>query len=128
MDMVLERIRGARVIILQSIFEDFQQVSQWLPHQLYKAVKYTAQAEGLIELMEIEDCGSVGGFDLDNKIKHISGYGLYDRFLALLEKYNDVAHIKQCCGFTPFSLGKYFKRVNAQRGEVLGEMGVDDDE
>jgi hypothetical protein len=27
--------------------------------------KYIAQAEGLIKLLEIHDCGSVGGFDTD---------------------------------------------------------------
>ena len=117
-----------RVRMLQDIFENFQQVSQWLPHYIDNAMKYVAQAEGLVEFLEVEDCGSVGGFDPENKVEHITGYNLYDRFLALVAKYDDAANIEYCCGFTPFSLGEYFKRVEAQRHEVLSEMGVGEDE
>jgi hypothetical protein len=46
--------------------------------------KYIAKAEALIELLEIHDCGSVGGFDPDSGGDSLHGLlYLEDRFEAL---------------------------------------------
>jgi len=109
-----------RVKILQIIFEDFQQITQWLPNTIENSLEYHHKAEQLIEILEVADCGSVGGFDNANPVKRITGYELYDRFLALVHKYKDEDKIKKSCGFTLESLGKYFKTIVNLRGDILG--------
>jgi len=47
-----------------------------------------AKAEGLIELLEIHDCGSVGGFDIDGGGDPSHGLlYLEERYEALKRKY-----------------------------------------
>ena len=49
---------------------------------------YVAKAEALIELLEIHDCGSVGGFDVDAGGDSMCGLlYLEQRFEALKRKY-----------------------------------------
>jgi hypothetical protein len=49
---------------------------------------YIAKAEGLIELLEIHDCGSVGGFDPDSGGDSLHGLlYLEQRFEALKRKH-----------------------------------------
>ena len=49
---------------------------------------YIAKAEGLIELLEIHDCGSTGGFDTDAGGDSLHGLlYLEQRFDALKRKY-----------------------------------------
>jgi len=115
-----------RKTILQDAFEAFQQISQWLPNHIDTAAEYSAQAKALVELLEVHDCGSVGGYDRTNPnwnppngdsmghMKRITGFALYDRFLALLAKYPDDKLVK-CCQFSPKTLGDYFKTIVEQR-------------
>jgi hypothetical protein len=49
--------------------------------------KYVAKAEALIELLEIHDCGSVGGFDTDGGDSLHGLLYLEQRFEALKRKH-----------------------------------------
>ncbi len=81
----------ARLVILDSILSCFQQVVQW-DDWSYDAkdnvVKYQCQAEVLIELLEADDCGSHGGFDKDSPVGRETSNRQFNRFLAVLRKYN----------------------------------------
>jgi len=76
-----------------------------------KVYKSLNKAEALIQLLEVQDCGSVGGFDT-NQSGHDS---LYERFLYLGRKYNQLSGIKKNCYFTPLKLKKYFDAVKGLR-------------
>ena len=103
-----------RNIILQEIFSHFQQMTQWITTNPGNYCRYFNQAMGLIELLEVEDCGSVGGFDKQNPVKWgESGFQLYDRFLALLRKEN--TKLKKELYFTPESMRKYWVHIDGER-------------
>jgi hypothetical protein len=58
------RFSIARQTILDTAAECLAQVEQWSElHHFGSAAEYYAKAEALIELLEVDDCGSVGGFD-----------------------------------------------------------------
>ena len=99
-----------RKTILQTIFDHFQMVSQdpLDTESFYKAV-------GLIEFLEIEDCGSSGGFDNENPMQHVTGFHEYDRFLTLLRKEN--IKLEKELYFTPETLGKYFTELYELRAK-----------
>ena len=109
-----------RVKILNEIFSHFQQMTQWDVTSPGYTVEYAAKAEALIELLEVHDCGSVGGFDKKNPRVHKSSFKLYDRFLTLVKKYNNEKDIKKDCGFTLYSMGQYFDMVSELRDKILG--------
>lgn len=85
----------SRLKILRRILDSFGMAAQWKSdlsvNTAQWAAGYLSQAEGLIELLEVEDCGSVGGFD--------QGAGglnnLFDRFELLCSKYkHNPGHFK----------------------------------
>ncbi len=103
-----------RILLLNSIFRKFRLIKQWTPSDIVIASKYAIQAESIIEILEIDDCGSVGGFDKENPIKTISGYRLYDRFLALVAKYNNENDVRgEVFHISLEKLGLYFKTLNS---------------
>ena len=89
--------------LLQEIFGHFQMMTQEVVNS-----KYLYKALALIEFLEVEDCGSVGGFDRDNPMEHITGFHEYDRFLTLLRK--EKIKLDKEIYFTPETLGDYFKK------------------
>jgi len=53
-----------RKTILIQIGEHLTSMNQWALYENYDyASKYANKAESLIELLEVYDCGSVGGYD-----------------------------------------------------------------
>lgn len=86
----LEPLGPNRRVILKRIEKELQMVYQWSDlfekkrvntDYSYRAFEYMYRAEALIELLEIHDCGSTGGFDGEE-----SGlYSLEER-LALLKR------------------------------------------
>ena len=103
-----------RKIILQKIFNHFQQMTQWIITSPKSYAKYFNKAESLIELLEIKDCGSVGGFDKNNPVKwNESKFHLYDRFLALIRKEN--TKLQKECYFTPETMRKYWLHIKEER-------------
>lgn len=85
-----------RAQILKSIRHHLDMVKQWTRHALEfggskpsaavygfeRCLEYSYKAEGLIELLEVNDCGSVGGYDNG----HTGTKDLEKRYLWLLEK------------------------------------------
>jgi hypothetical protein len=109
-----------RITILQAIFSHFQQMTQWITTSPGNYSKYFNKAESLIELLEIHDCGSVGGFDKKSPVKWgESGMHLYDRFLALLRK--EETKLKKEVYFTPETLRQYWKHISNEREEMFDE-------
>lgn len=108
-----------RIDVLNNINEYFQQIVQWLPNHIDLSAKYMLKAEALIEYLEVKDCGSIGGYDENNKPLHKSTFKLYDRFLTLVNKYGNENDIETECGFNLDNLGLYFSRLSNLRDEVL---------
>lgn len=108
-----------RIKILNVIFEDFQQITQWLPNNIEFAIEYMYKAKGLIELLEVEDCGSVGGFDPKSPVIRESSprlaFDLYDRYLAVVRRCDNEKDINKECYFDLNSLKMYFKELHELR-------------
>lgn len=55
-----------RTDVLKRIESRLAQVKQWTRHERWDyAFEYASEAKALIELLEIDDCGSTGGFDTE---------------------------------------------------------------
>jgi len=90
-----------------------------LPNNIDIANKYMFQAESLIELLEKDDCGSIGGHDKNNPINSNYGFKLYDRFITLVNKYEDDYKIENVFGFDKHKMGLYFKELSELRSKIL---------
>jgi hypothetical protein len=102
-----------RAVILQEIFSHFQSMTQYITDPNSYS-EYYNKALGLIELLEVEDCRSVGGFDKSNPVKWgESGFHVYDRFLALIRKEN--SKLKKECYFTTETMRKYWLHISNER-------------
>lgn len=108
-----------RITILNEIFSCLLQIIQWLPNNIDNASNYMLKSEVLINLLESEDCGSIGGFDRNNPVKKESGFELCDRFFALVRKYNSQNKIKDNCGHSLDELKKYFLKLSKMRDDFL---------
>lgn len=83
-----------------------------------KAAKALNKAESLIEFLEVKDCGSSGGHDEDSPVLNETMFLLYDRFLALVRKYDSQSAILSCCGFDLADIQKYFKSISQLRSSI----------
>jgi len=110
-----------RIKLLNEIFENFQQITQWIPNDPENIMKYSSRAESLIEFIEVWDCGSIGGWDLKNLPVQKCKYHLYDRFLAIVKKYKSESSVKEDCGFNVDNLTKYFNELSDLRSKILYE-------
>jgi hypothetical protein len=82
-----KKVSVTREVILKNIAKYLDSAKQWRNgHQFDNAYKYASKAEALIELLEVQDCGSVGGFDPDNPLSQLSDWQLMNRFLTLKRK------------------------------------------
>lgn len=84
-----------RTNVLNDIFDYFQQIEQWSRYNLYEnCSKYNYKAESLIELLEDNDCGQIGGYDpeLLSRIGINKNYNLnlFERFILVCIKYNNL--------------------------------------
>jgi hypothetical protein len=53
-----------RATILKAIRANLAAIEQWSEMEDYgRSYYYSSKAEALIELLEVDDCGSIGGFD-----------------------------------------------------------------
>lgn len=112
------KLKMNRLTILQHIFEDFQQMTQWITTMPESYHESYMRAKCLIEMLETEDCGSIGGYDKENPLVNVTGFKLYDRFLTLLNKKKRVSKLEPICGFTKESLGEYFKTIASLRQKI----------
>lgn len=70
-----------RSTILKMIESELQSIAQWAGMAIWEnAAKYAARAEVLIELLEIDDCGSTGGFDTQRNQGRRGFHTLYSRY------------------------------------------------
>jgi len=99
-----------RIKILNEIFDNFHQIMQWLPDNIDTATEYMFKAEALIEMLEADDCGSVGGYDPKSPVIDETGFLLYDRFLALVRRHKNKSSIKNLD-----TLSRYFKALSELR-------------
>ena len=107
-----------RLDMLNTIFEHFQQVTQSMASSPESEYKYYIKAEALIEFLEINDCGSFGGYDLLCPMQNVTGCSLFDRFLTLIRKYEDENHIRPIFKFTLSKLTLYFKTIHNLREAI----------
>ena len=78
----------SRKVILKDIQDNLEQAKQWGNHPydldwVAQSAEFLARAEGLIELLEVHDCGSSGGYDRGQP----PARNLMDRYNWLREKY-----------------------------------------
>jgi hypothetical protein len=107
--------------ILQDILECFQQIYQWNLWCPSNTLEYYHKAEALIELLEVVDCGSVGGFDYANasaihtgtRLKPLdaTGHELFDRFLMVLGKYP--TKLNKVCDHSVEFFAEWLKNVQS---------------
>lgn len=78
-----------RTIILKNIEKSLSAIKQWSEMQQWEnAAKYAAKADALIELLEVDDCGSIGGFDAKRGQDR-------DRHWTLTERYDWLRKARQ---------------------------------
>lgn len=107
-----------RLTVLTAIFSNFQMATQWPDG----GDKYFHEATSLIELLEVVDCGSTGGFDKSNPHQRITGCDSFDRFLTLLRKEGDAKNIEPSCGADVSTLVAYFAKLMALRSEIYNQF------
>jgi len=108
-----------RIKILNTIFQNFSQITTWLPNNIETAAEYMYKAEAFIERLEADDCGQIGGYDQKSPVVRKSGFLLYDRYIALVNRYDNRDDIKKCCHFDLDNLGEYFKKLSELRRSFL---------
>lgn len=104
-----------RIEFLQDVFSNLQCASQWIISNPSGYLEYITRADTIIQLLEIDDCGSVGGFDPNNKCKKVTGFEIYDRFLTVIRKHHKYSDLKNECSFDVETLGEYYKHINELR-------------
>lgn len=109
--------RDFRIVLLQAAFSDLQCALQSFS-SISNYHGYMMKADALVSILEVVDCGSVGGFDRENKCVHTTGISIYDRFLTVLRKYDDEQNIKPVAGFTPGRLTIGYKRLYTLRDDI----------
>ncbi len=110
-----------RIDLLQQTFNHFQYAAQWIATDPSNYSGSLKKAESLVEFLEIQDCGSVGGFDKLNKVEKVTEHSLYNRFLTVIRKENTYDDLKDECGFTPLTLGEFYDSVSKLRTEILNQ-------
>jgi hypothetical protein len=75
--------------VLATIAEHLECRDQWLESgHLASAMEYEFKAEGLIELLEVVNCGSIGGFDKGQPDARVVKDSTRERFNWLKRKYS----------------------------------------
>lgn len=109
----------ARINILNAIFSDLCGIIQWFPNNVENSAKYMFKAESLIEILEVEDCGSVGGFDRKSPVKRDTNFNLFNRYLAVVRRYNDEDNIKTQENFDLNDMKLWFNALTNLKGESV---------
>lgn len=80
-----------RVTILKDIFDDLCMIVQWegMKNCPENVVEYHYRAQAMIELLEVHDCGSTGGYDTNQP----TARNIFDRWDWLVKKYHKLEDI-----------------------------------
>lgn len=90
-----------RETILKVIADELRCIKQWLNNDavlgttLYRATQSENQALALIELLEVEDCGSTGGYDQKNPLVNKFTNDLVNRFYTVCKKHKQLSFAKE---------------------------------
>ena len=85
-----------RSTILRNIADHLRGELQWSRSGHWdNAWKYAQQAIALIELLEVDDCGSVGGFDRTNELVRLVPHEGFNRFWTVSAKYKQMMFAKE---------------------------------
>lgn len=81
----------ARKTLLDSAYNSLLMMQQWgNMHSYHNVLEYEYKARAIIEVLEVADCGSVGGYDRMNALQNEgSSNRLYRRFMAVARKHGD---------------------------------------
>lgn len=81
----------SRKTMLTNAHDHLRMMEQWADmHSFDRVHEYQQKAEAIIEVLEVADCGSVGGFDRENRPRQTDGNSeLYRRFKAVARKHDD---------------------------------------
>lgn len=110
-----------RIDILNKIFSEFQMAAQYTANQPASYVEHISKSEAFIQFLEVEDCGSVGGYDSKNQMELITKNKLYDRFLTLIRKDNEYSDLESICGFDVKTLGEFYHSLELLRSKTLDD-------
>lgn len=96
-----------REILLNVIGDNLHQAMQWSDKAEWanKVAEYYYKAEALIEVLEIVDCGSIGGHDKGQP----RACSLFNRWDWLYRKYGNPAGKRFGCDLTTYEDIKEFK-------------------
>ncbi|MBP4081389.1 hypothetical protein [Aeromonas sp. MrichA-1] len=100
-----------RIALLQKAFNCLHYGLQFL-HAPGTFEAELHKADSIIEILEVEDCGSTGGYDRQNPNVKITGHKIYDRFLTVLRKYDNEKDIQPVCSFTPADISIAYKTLS----------------
>jgi hypothetical protein len=107
-----------RITLLQAIAENLQMALQYTISSPSNVSGYSKRAEALIEVIEVDDCGSIGGFDENNPNVKPCSHQLINRFATLCKKNNseDCMHdVKLLANF----YNDISKKVNTTNNKLI---------
>ena len=103
--------------LLNQAFDNFQQITQWLPSHIDNADKYRNIASVLIDILEDDLFGTRRtSFKRGYVPKYETcGQRLYDRFYFIVKELGYEKKIKKVCYFDVESMHQYFKQLSNLR-------------
>lgn len=104
-----------REVILNEIFERIQQGFAWHHYMTYRGIENFLKATALIELLEVFDCGSTGGFDKRQPEASSGASGLCSRLDWLTKKHN--SYESDTLKFTRQQLAELADKINVYTAE-----------
>lgn len=106
-----------KIKLLNNVFDNFQQITQWLPNQLDTANNYESKVCAILDILEDDIFGvRRTRFKRGYIPKYEScGNNLYDRFYFIVKESRYDSHIKKVCYFDVEKLYQYFKKLSELR-------------
>lgn len=106
-----------QVKLLNQAFDNFQQITQWLPNSLDTANHYDSKAVAIIDILEEDLFGMRRSrFKRGYTPKYeSSGNNIYDRFYFIVKELKCEKAIKKVCYFGVEELHNYFKQLSQLR-------------
>lgn len=101
------------VKLLNQAFDNFQQITQWLPNQLDTANNYDSKTVAIIDILEEDLFGMHRARFKRGYIPKYTpcGSNLYDRFYFIVKEGKFEKNIKKICYFDVDSMYHYFRQL-----------------
>lgn len=109
--------KSDKIKLLNDVFGNFQQITQWLPNEIDLANHYHSKCSAIIETLEQEIFGVYRTkFKRGYEPKYEScGYTLFDRFYFIVKEDRYDIYIKKLCYFDVEKMYQYFKKLSKLR-------------